>query len=244
MHDTLAVFGRDPIHRRHHHDQLTFRSLYAYAENYCLPLSHDEVVHGKGSLLTRMPGDAWQQAAGLRTLLAYKFTTPGKKLLFMGGEFGQPSEWAHERSLDWHLLDDPRHAGIMASVGDLARCYRDVPALHEGDCEPFGFEWVDGQDAAQSVVSFLRRARDGSCALVVVNLTPVTRGDYRIGVPQLGVWRELFNSDASSYGGSGVGNLGAVTAEDVPFHDRPHSIVLTLPPLAVLILAPAADGGR
>ena len=238
MHDTLAVFGREPVHRRYHHDQLTFRSLYAYAENYCLPLSHDEVVHGKGSLLGRMPGDAWQQAAGLRTLFAYQFTTPGKKLVFMGGEFGQPSEWAHERSLDWHLLDDPRHAGILASVADLAHCYRDIPALHEGDCEPFGFEWIDGQDAEQSVISFLRRARDGSCALIVANLTPVPREGYRIGVPNGGVWTERFNSDAHEYGGSGVGNLGAVSAEHVPFHDRSHSIVLTLPPLAVEIFIP------
>lgn len=239
MHDTLAVFGREPVHRRYHHDQLTFRSLYAYAENYCLPLSHDEVVHGKGSLLGRMPGDAWQQAAGLRTLLAYQFTTPGKKLLFMGGEFGQITEWAHERSLDWHLLDDARHAGILASVTDLAHCYRDIPALYEGDCEPFGFEWIDGQDAEQSVISFLRRARDGACALVVANLTPVPREGYRIGVPHGGVWLERFNSDAHEYGGSGVGNLGRVTAEDVPFHDRSHSVVLTLPPLAVEILVPA-----
>ena len=239
MHDTLEVFQRDPVHRKYHHDQLTFRAMYGYTENFCLPLSHDEVVHGKGSLLSKMPGDAWQKFANLRALYAYQFTTPGKKLLFMGGEFGQWREWAHELSLDWHLFDDdPLHGQLLTCLGDLARLYRDQPALHEGDCEPFGFEWVDCTDWQASVLSYVRRARDGREVLVVANLTPVVRDNYRVGVSQGGWWREALNTDATEYGGSGVGNCGGVEALPHPSHGRNHSIVLTLPPMAVEILVP------
>ena len=239
MHDTLEVFQRDPVHRKHHHNQLTFRAVYAYSENYTLPLSHDEVVHGKGSMLTKMPGDQWQRFANLRALYAYQFTTPGKKLLFMGNEFGQEQEWAHERSLDWHLLErDGLHAQLQACVGDLVRLYHAEPALYDGDCEPFGFEWVDCTDWESSVVSYLRRARDGRAALVVVNLTPMPRHNYRLGVPHGGRWREAFNSDAVHYGGSGVGNLGAVDARPLPVHGLTHSAVLSLPPLAVEVFVP------
>jgi 1,4-alpha-glucan branching enzyme len=239
MHDTLSFFQHDPIHRKYHHDQLTFRSIYAYSENYCLPLSHDEVVHGKGSLIGKMPGDTWQRFANLRSLYGYMFTTPGKKLLFMGSEFGQWSEWAHERSLDWHLFDgDPLHRQLLHCVKDLATLYRETPALHEGDSEPFGFEWLDGSDWQSSVVSYLRRARDGSAALVVANLTPMTRENYRVGLPHGGHWREAFNGDALEYGGSGTGNLGGIDALPHPFHGRSHSAVLTLPPLSVEVFLP------
>ena len=242
MHDTLQVFERDPIHRKYHHNQLTFRSVYAYSENFCLPLSHDEVVHGKGSLIGKMPGDTWQRFANLRALYGYMFTTPGKKLLFMGSEFGQWSEWAHERSLDWHLFEgDPLHRQLLHCLKDLATLYRETPALHEGDCEPFGFEWLDGSDWQASVISFLRRARDGSAALVVANLTPMTRENYRVGLPHGGHWREAFNGDAVEYGGSGAGNFGGIDALPHPFHGRSHSAVLTLPPLAIEVFLPA-DG--
>jgi 1,4-alpha-glucan branching enzyme len=242
MHDTLEVFQREPIHRKHHHDQLTFRAVYGYSENYLLPLSHDEVVHGKGSMLGKMPGDHWQRFANLRTLYAYQFTTPGKKLLFMGSEFGQWSEWAHERSLDWHLLDaDPKHGQLQRCVGDLARLYREEPALHEGDCEPFGFEWIDCTDWESSVIAFVRRARDGREVVVVMNLTPVVRDNYRIGVPRGGRWREAFNSDAADYGGSGIGNHGGVEATPHPYHGHTHSVVMTLPPLALEVLVPDGE---
>jgi 1,4-alpha-glucan branching enzyme len=237
MHDTLAYFQEDPIHRKYHHDQLTFRSVYAFAENYCLPLSHDEVVHGKGSMIRKMPGDEWQQFANLRALYAYMFTTPGKKLLFMGDEFGQWQEWSNERSLDWHLLEHERHAGLQRCLGDIARLYRDEPALHDGDVDPAGFAWLDAGDWEQSVVSFRRRTRDGSREVVVVcNLTPVPRDNYRIGVPERGFWAERFNSDASVYGGSGVGNHGGVTTTPLPSHGFLHSVNLALPPLSVLVL--------
>ncbi|TVP72983.1 MAG: 1,4-alpha-glucan branching protein GlgB [Nitriliruptor sp.] len=240
MHDSLSYFQHDPIHRKYHHNQLTFRSVYAFSENFCLPLSHDEVVHGKGSLIGKMPGDTWQRFANLRALYGYMFTTPGKKLLFMGCEFGQWSEWAHERSLDWHLFDgDPLHRQLLHCVKDLATLYRETPALHEGDCEPFGFEWLDGSDWQSSVVSFLRRARDGSAALVVANLTPITRDNYRVGLPHGGHWREAFNGDALQYGGSGAGNLGGIDALPHPFHGRSHSAVLTLPPLSIEVFLPA-----
>lgn len=239
MHDTLKVFERDPIHRKYHHDQLTFRSIYAYSENYTLPLSHDEVVHGKGSLIGKMPGDTWQRFANLRALYGYMFTTPGKKLLFMGSEFGQWSEWAHERSLDWHLFEgDPNHRMLLHCLRDVATLYRETPALHEGDCEPFGFEWLDGSDWQASVVSYLRRARDGQAAVVVANLTPMVRENYRVGLPHGGSWREAFNSDATEYGGSGAGNFGAVEALPHPFHGRTHSAVLTLPPMSVEVFLP------
>jgi 1,4-alpha-glucan branching enzyme len=246
MHDTLEVFRLDPIHRKHHHDRLTFRAVYGYSENYTLPLSHDEVVHGKGSMLTKMPGDDWQRFANLRALYAYQFTVPGKKLLFMGGEFGQWREWSHDRALDWHLLDeDPRHGQLLRCFGDLARLYGREPALHEGDCEPFGFEWVDASDWESSVLAFLRRSRDGAPALVVANLTPNVRENHRIGVPAGGHWQEVFNSDALDYGGSGVGNQGGLDAVPVPCHGHRHSIVARLPPLSVEILLPTRhDTGR
>jgi 1,4-alpha-glucan branching enzyme len=237
MHDTLAYFQQDPVYRKYHHDQLTFRSIYAFTENYCLPISHDEVVHGKGSMINKMPGDDWQRFANLRALYSYMFTTPGKKLLFQSTEIGQWQEWSHERSLDWHLLDHDQHAGLRRCVADLAGLYRDEPALHDGDVDPAGFEWIDAGDWEQSVVSYVRRTRDGARdVLVVANLTPVPRHNYRIGVPHRGWYAERFNSDASDYGGSGVGNQGWVATTPVPSHGRDHSLNLTLPPMAVLLL--------
>jgi len=241
MHDTLGYFGQDPIHRRYHHHELTFRGLYAFTENYVLPLSHDEVVHGKRSLLSQMPGNEWQQRANLRALLGYMFAVPGKKLLFMGAELGQWDEWDHESSLDWHLLDQPGHEGIRRWVADLNRAYRDHPALHELDCDPAGFEWVHASDSESSVLAFMRLARGGrDAALAVFNLTPVMRPNYRIGAPRPGVWRELANSDADVYGGSGAGNMGRIEAVAEPAHGRSDSMVLTLPPLSCLLLAPEA----
>jgi 1,4-alpha-glucan branching enzyme len=247
MHDTLEYMGRDPIHRRFHHNELTFRAIYASNENFLLPLSHDEVVHGKGSLLARMPGDRWQQLANLRLLFAYQFAQPGKKLLFMGGELAQPGEWSHDGAIDWHLLEDEGHAGMHRLVGDLGRLYREDLAMHELDCDPAGFEWIDANDAPSSSVSFLRRGRsEDDLVAVVCNFTPVVRRNYRLGVPDGGVWRELLNTDATIYGGSGQGNLGGVEAVPVTFHGRPWSLVLTLPPLAALFLQPerATSGGR
>ncbi|MFN3285070.1 MAG: 1,4-alpha-glucan branching protein GlgB [bacterium] len=236
MHDTLRYLSRDPVHRKYHHQELTFRMLYAFSENFLLPLSHDEVVHGKRSLLEKMPGDDWQRFANLRLLLGYQYAQPGKKLLFMGGEVGQRREWDHEGSVDWHLLTDPRHAGIQRWVQDLNRLYRTEPALHELDCEPGGFQWIDPDDRDSSVVSFLRRSRGGRQVAVVCNFTPVPRQDYRVGVPEPGRWEEALNSDAREYGGSGWGNLGGVQAEPVPRHGRPYSLRLVLPPLAVVFL--------
>jgi 1,4-alpha-glucan branching enzyme len=236
MHDTLEYVHRDPIHRRYHHTELTFRAIYASNENFLLPLSHDEVVHGKGSLLGRMPGDRWQQLANLRLLFAYQFAQPGKKLVFMGGELGQPGEWNHDGSVDWHLLDDEAHAGVRRLVTDLARLYADKAALHELDCDPSGFEWIDANDAFSSVVSFLRRGADGDALAVVCNFTPLVQRNYRLGVSEGGRWDELLNTDAATYGGSGQGNLGGAEAVPVAFHGRPWSLVLTLPPLAALFL--------
>jgi 1,4-alpha-glucan branching enzyme len=239
MHDTLVYFGHDPIHRRFHHHELTFRGLYAFTENYVLPLSHDEVVHGKRSLLGRMPGNEWQMRANLRALYGYMYAVPGKKLLFMGGELGQWDEWSHESSVDWHLLERPEHEGIRRWVTDLNRAYRERPALHELDCDPAGFEWVHASDSESSVLAFMRLARDGrDAALAVFNLTPVLRPNYRIGAPRPGVWRELLNSDADVYGGSGAGNLGRIEAVAEPAHGRDHSMTLVLPPLSCLLLAP------
>ena len=237
MHDTLRFIGKDPIHRRYHHHDLTFGLLYAFSENFVLPLSHDEVVHGKGSLWGRMPGDPSQKAANLRAYLAFMWTHPGKKLLFMGGEFGQEREWDHDRSLDWHLLDDPLHEGVRRAVRDLNRLYRSVPALHELDCEPAGFEWIEANDSDSSVLAFLRRGRDGrGLAVVVVNFTPLPRTGYRVGVPEAGRYVERFNSDAALYGGSDVGNGGGAEATDRPHHGRPFSLDLVLPPLGALVL--------
>ncbi|WP_326595379.1 1,4-alpha-glucan branching protein GlgB [Streptomyces sp. NBC_01803] len=245
MNDTLRYSGRDPAHRSFHHDEVTFALTYAWSENFMLPLSHDEVVHGKGSLWDRMPGDRWHKAAGLRTLLAYTWAHPGKQLLFMGGEFGQPGEWSHDRSLDWDLLGDPAHAGIAALVGDLNRHYRATPALHAADHTPDGFSWIDADDRAGNVFSFLRLAPadPGRQVLAcVANFAGAAYHDYRIGLPAAGAWREVLNTDAEHYGGSGTGNLGTVTATDRPWHGRPASAVIRVPALAALWLEPVATG--
>jgi 1,4-alpha-glucan branching enzyme len=236
--------SRDPVHRKYHHNQLTFGLLYAFHENFVLPLSHDEVVHGKGALALKMPGDDWQRFANLRALYAFMYGHPGKKLVFMGGEFGQTREWNHDRSLDWHLLDaGPYHRGLQHLVRDLNRLYRQAPALHEVDFEPAGFEWIDCSAWAESVVAFVRRARDPrDVVLVVCNFTPVARHGWRVGVPAPGVWRERLNTDATAYGGGGAGNAGGAWAAPVPWHGQPHSVALTLPPLAVLILSPQPGG--
>jgi 1,4-alpha-glucan branching enzyme len=233
MHDTLAYMARDPVHRRHHHNELTFGLAYGFSENFILPLSHDEVVHGKGSLLGRMPGDRWQKFANLRAYFAFMWTHPGKKLLFMGGEFAQEKEWNHDHSLDWHLLANADHRGMQDLIRDLNRLYRGVPALHALDCEPAGFEWIDGGDAAQSVLAYLRRDGSGVRQVVVVcNFTPMVRHGYRVGVPEGGRWAERLNTDSERYGGSNVGNAGGADALGRPHHGRPFSIEIKLPPLA------------
>ena len=235
MHDTLEYMSKDPIHRKFHQDQLTFRMLYAFAENFILPLSHDEVVHGKGSLLAKMPGDDWQKFANLRLLLGYMWGQSGKKLLFMGGELGQWTEWDHDGSVEWHLLEHPPHRGIKQWVSDLNRVYRTEPCLHELDCDPAGFEWVDCADWDASTLSFIRRGKSSSAVVLsVYNFTPVPHHGYRIGVPRGGTWKEILNSDAEVYGGSGQGNLGEVMAEKTPTHGRPFSIGIVLPPLAAV----------
>jgi 1,4-alpha-glucan branching enzyme len=235
MHDTLEYMGLDPIHRKYHHDRLTFRMLYASHENFILPLSHDEVVHGKGSLFNKMPGDDWQKFANLRLLLGAMAAQPGKKLLFMGGELGQSREWAHDESLDWHLLEYPEHQGIQRWVEELNRLYRSEPALYELDCQPEGFEWIDCSDASASVISFIRKGKSiDPIVLVVCNFTPVVRYHYRVGAPHGGFWQEMLNSDAKEYGGSGQGNLGGVEASPISSHGRPYTLDLTLPPLSVL----------
>jgi 1,4-alpha-glucan branching enzyme len=239
MHDTLNYLGRDPIHRRYHHNELTFGFLYAFSENFVLTLSHDEVVHGKGSLIAKMAGDRWQKFANLRAYYVYMFASPGKKLLFMGDEFAQEREWNHQQSLDWHLLDDPLHAGVQRLVWDLNRLYRGQPALHQQDCAPEGFEWIDGSDDANSVLVFMRKAKaSGDFVVVVCNFTPQVRREYRIGVPESGAYAELVNSDSGAYGGSNVGNMGHIMAEPTPWQGRPYSLNLVLPPLSVLILRP------
>ncbi len=238
MHDTLSYISKDPVHRRFEHHQLTFRALYAFTENYMLPLSHDEVVHGKGSLLSKMPGDDWQKFANLRLLLAYMYAVPGKKLLFMGAEFGQWSEWNHEASLDWHLLDEPMHDGLSRLTGDLNRVMREEKPLHELDFDPAGFAWIDITDAEQSVISFMRRSSRDELIVAVFNFTPVPRHNYQIGVPLPGRWLELLNSDAPIYGGSGQGNLGGVDAAPIGKHGHLHSVTLTLPPLGAIFLKP------
>ncbi len=240
MHDTLAYLARDPIVRKWHHNQVTFRMLYAFHENFVLPLSHDEVVHGKGSLLGRMHGSGWEEFANLRALFGYMYGQAAKKLLFMGGEIAQRAEWNHDRSLDWHLLEHESHRGVQSWVRDLNRVYRSEPALHELDCEAGGFEWIDCTDSEQSLVSFVRRGTStDDLVLVVANFTPVPRQNYRLGVPRGGVWSELLNSDAREYWGSGMGNLGGVEASPFPCHGREHSVTLTLPPLSVLFLKSA-----
>jgi 1,4-alpha-glucan branching enzyme len=235
MHDTLDYFSRNPVHRKHHHQNLTFRMLYAWSENFVLPLSHDEVVHLKKSLLEKMPGDGWQKFANLRLLLGGMYTQPGKKLLFMGAELGEPREWDHESGLDWALLERPPHAGLWRWLRDLNTLYRGEPALFALDCEPAGFEWIDCADVAQSTVAYLRRGMNPDDAvLVVCNFTPVPRHRFRVGVPAAGYWREILNGDAPLYGGSGQGNLGGVRSSTVPCHGRSDSLELTLPPLALV----------
>jgi 1,4-alpha-glucan branching enzyme len=237
MHDTLAYLSQDPLYRKHHHHLLTFSLWYAFTENFVLPLSHDEVVHGKGSLLGKMPGDEWQRFANLRLLYGHMYGHPGKKLLFMGGEFGQVPEWRHEESLEWHVLQYPLHAGLRHWVRDLNRLHRAEPTLHELDFQEDGFEWIDGHNWEQSIFSYLRKGRTtGDLILVVLNSTPVAHEGYRIGVPRGGFWKELLNSDAGLYGGTGRGNIGGLHAEPAPFHGRDHSLSLTLPPLSALFL--------
>ncbi len=240
MHDLLDYFSKDPLFRKFHHDRLTFSIWYAFSENFLLPLSHDEVVYGKGSLLGKMPGDRWRQFANLRLLLGFQFAHPGKKLVFMGGEFGQEREWDHEKSLDWHLLENPENAGVQRWLRDLNRFLREAKALYEADCDPSGFDWVDFRDSENSIVAFLRK-RPGETrdpVLVVCNFTPVPRFNYRVGVPFPGTWIERLNSDAKDYGGSGHGNLGGVESVPVPFHGFDQSVNLVLPPLGILFLVP------
>ncbi|MCB8822191.1 1,4-alpha-glucan branching protein GlgB [Microvirga rosea] len=240
MHDTLRYIGKDPVYRRYHHHDLTFGLLYAFSENFILPLSHDEVVHGKGSLLGRMPGDRWQRFANLRAYFGFMWGHPGKKLLFMGGEFGQEREWNHDESLDWHVLDDALHKGVQALVGDLNRAYCNLPALHERDCDSRGFQWLVADDRDNSVLAFARRGeKDDEVAIILSNFTPTPQERYRIGVPLPGVYREVVNTDSDLYGGSNVRNLGGIEADATPSHGQPYSLTLTLPPLATLILVSA-----
>ncbi len=237
MHDTLDYFTKDPIHRRYHHNELTFRLIYAFNENFVLPLSHDEVVHGKGSLINNMPGDDWQKFANLRLLYAMMFAQPGKKLLFMGDEIGQWHEWNHDGSVEWDLLQYPSHEGLRRWLEDLNRTYREEPALHQLDFENAGFSWLDPNDSENSVLSFTRKARDSDDTIVAIfNGTPVPRHGYRIGVPLMGTWQEVLNSDAELYGGSGVGNYGEVETTPVPWHGQPRSLKLSLPPLGAIFL--------
>jgi 1,4-alpha-glucan branching enzyme len=240
MHDTLKYLQRDPIHRAHHYDEITFRGVYMFTENYTLPLSHDEVVHGKGSLLSKMPGDDWQKRANLRLLLAYMYGQPGKKLLFMGGEFGQRGEWAHEAQLEWALLQQPDHEGLCTLTAALNDVYKTHPALHVNDAMPEGFEWVVGDDRQNSVLAFLRRGSDpDDVVLCVYNLTPVPRADYRIGVPCAGEWSVIVDTDATEFGGSGYrGDAGTIEADTEPAHGRGFSLSLDLPPLAAIMLIP------
>jgi 1,4-alpha-glucan branching enzyme len=248
MHDMLQHLHRDPIHRQYHHNELTFRMLYAFTENYLLPLSHDEVVHGKGSLLAKMPGDAWQQFANLRLLFGYQWAQPGKKLLFMGGEWGQGAEWNFSASLDWHQTETGWHRGVLQWVADLNKLYSSEAALHEQDCKAAGFEWVDCTDSVSGIISFLRKAATtGDIILVVCNFTPVTRFGYRVGVPYPGKWEELLNGDAMIYGGSGQGNKGGFAPDAIEWHGRPWSLSLTVAPLAVMFFrgrAPAMNEPR
>jgi len=238
MHDLLSYMSKDPVHRKYHHDQLTFRSLYAFSENYVLSLSHDEMVHGKGSLINKMSGDSWQKFANLRLLFGCMFAQPGKKLIFMGGEFGQWKEWDHDSSLDWELLSQKSHSGLQKWVADLNRVYRDFPSMHCRDLDEDGFEWIDCENADESVVAFLRKGEEEiEPMLVVLNFTPTPRFDYQIGVPRSGLWSEVLNSDAKDYGGSGIGNMGSVKATTIPLHDKPYSLKLNLPPLSAIFFS-------
>jgi len=235
MHDTLAYMQHEPVHRKYHHNELTFGLLYAFTENFVLPFSHDEVVHGKQSMLYKQPGDEWQQFANLRLLYTYMFTFPGKKLLFMGNEIGQGHEWNFDSSIEWHLLDYDYHRGIQSLVSDLNRLYRKRPELHRHDFTPDGFEWIDCNAAEDSALSYIRRDGD-SMMIVALNFTPVPRHGYRIGVPAPGSYRELFNSDSGYYGGSDLGNHGQVNADAIPWAGRPYSVAMTIPPLAGVVL--------
>jgi 1,4-alpha-glucan branching enzyme len=239
MHDTLNYMSLDPVFRNFHQNEITFSLVYAFAENFVLPFSHDEVVYGKGSMLRKMPGDEWQKFANLRLLYGYMFGHPGKKLLFMGNEFGQWSEWNHDSSLEWHLLKEPFHAGQKRWVRDLNTLYRGQPLLHQMDSNSAGFEWVDCTDFQRSIVSFLRRGRDPNDQLLFVcNFTPVVRENYRVGVPLQCYWKEILNSDAPLYGGSGQGNFGGLAAVPLPIHGRPFSLNMTLPPLGIVVFQP------
>jgi 1,4-alpha-glucan branching enzyme len=239
MHDTLLYFSKDPVFRQYHHNNMTFGLLYAFSEHFMLPLSHDEVVHGKGSLYNKLPGDPWQKRANLRSLLAWMWAHPGKKLLFMGGEFGQHREWNSDRSLDWHLLEDPGHKGIQSLMADLNRVYRDIPALYDADHEPLGFQWIQPDSAPMNVFSFIRRSRSpGRHVVCVANLSPSPRERYRIGFPRVGTYVEALNTDASNYGGSGMGNMGQIQTEAKPWDGQEASAELTLPPLSVLWFTP------
>jgi 1,4-alpha-glucan branching enzyme len=245
MHDMLEYMSHDPIHRSYHHDRLTFSLVYAFAENFVLPLSHDEMVHGKRSMLDKMPGDDWQKFANLRLVYGYQFAHPGKKLQFMGSEFGQRREWNHDASLDWHLAEQPLHAGLQQWVRDLNQLYRDSPPLYQRDADQGGFEWIDCNDHQRGVVSFIRRGRKPDDVLLFVfNFTPVPRHGERVGAPVGGFWREVLNSDALVYGGSGVGNAGGVQAVSEPHHGRPYRLEVTAPPLAVVIFHAAETATR
>ena len=238
MNDTLRYMERDPIHRQYHHSEMTFGLVYGFSENFVLPLSHDEVVHGKGSLLEKMPGDDWQKFANLRAYYGFMWTHPGKKLLFMGGEFAQRREWNHDLSLDWHLLEQGPHAGVQNLIRDLNRVYRELPALHQLDCDGRGFEWIESENSGQSILAYLRKGEEGVApVLVVVNLTPAAYSDYQIGVPKPGDYRECLNTDSEHYGGSNMGNVGGLQAKEEAFGGQPCHLSLCIPPLATVIFA-------
>ena len=243
MHDTLEYFEKDPIYRRYHQDLLTFAMIYEHSENFTMPLSHDEMVHLKGSLYEKMPGDHWQKLANLRTLFAYMVTRPGKSLLFMGSEIAEPCEWNHDQSLDWHLAAEPDRAAFMRFMERLGTVYAATSAFWQLDPEPRGFEWIDVNDRANSVLSFIRRSNDGH-AVIVLNLTPTPHAAYRIGVPEGGEYTCLLSTDAREWGGSGYGEFTVVQANDIPYHGRRYSIEVALPPLSAVVLAPTAHQGR
>jgi len=241
MNDTLRYLAEEPINRRYHHHEITFSMVYAYSEQFILPISHDEVVHGKGSVLGKMPGDRWNKFAGVRSLLAYQWSHPGKQLVFMGTEFAQSGEWAEGRSLSWHELDDPDHAGVQRLLRDLNSTYRSYPALWAKDHDPSGFEWITSDDADHNVISYLRKDDTGNVVVVVVNFAGTPHEGYRLPLPSGGRWTEILNTDSEIYGGSGVGNLGAVHAEPVPWHGRPFSVRLRIPPMGAVFLTPEGE---
>jgi 1,4-alpha-glucan branching enzyme len=246
MNDSLSYIAREPVHRMWHHNEMTFAMVYAWSENFVLPISHDEVVHGKGSLVGKMPGDRWQKLANLRAYLGYMWAHPGKQLLFMGSEFAQSSEWNESRGLEWYVCEYKEHYGVQQCVADMNRVYQETPALWSLDTSHEGFQWIDANDASGNVFSWLRYGKDGSVMASITNFSPVVRSDYRVGLPDAGFWDEILNTDADAYGGSGVGNLGGVTAEDIPWHSRPASAAITLPPLATVWLrfVPAANAAE